>query len=234
MRVTNPNDLKAISKSFEGITSEIEDMITSLPPGVAFALGNEYPVMTDVRTRKSLHGGETQTNESYTPQETIDVFAPNEDIQEVRSKTGKDYEEAYYPIYWVEDNESIRLVDGVNGKVKAEREKLSGKHETVLQHLKDGKGKQDLVDEMDIGLSRIASIIEELKERDFIDDEHQAEESIIDHERTEKQVDEDTLIDIEVDEEEVEVSEDADVKLVRYPYFSKGEEVYDPILEKHL
>jgi hypothetical protein len=24
------------------------------------------------------------------------------------------------------------------------------------------------------------------------------------------------------------------VKLVRYPYFSKGDEVYDPILEKHL
>jgi DNA helicase HerA-like ATPase len=234
LRVTNPNDLKAISKSFEGITSEIEDMITSLPPGVAFALGNEYPVMTDVRTRKSLHGGETQTNESYVPQETIDLFKPNEDIQEVRSKTGKDYEEAYYPIYWVEDEESIRLVDGVNGKVKAEREKLSGKHETVLQHLKDGKGKQDLVDEMDVGLSRIASIIGDLKDREFIDDDHNAEESIIDHERAEKQVDEESLIDIEVEEEEVERTEDAEVKMVRYPYFSKGDEVYDPILEKHL
>jgi len=38
LRVTNPNDLKAISKSFEGITSEVESMIKSLPPGVSFVL----------------------------------------------------------------------------------------------------------------------------------------------------------------------------------------------------
>ncbi|MFB6147319.1 MAG: ATP-binding protein, partial [Candidatus Nanohaloarchaea archaeon] len=65
LRVTNPNDLKAISKSFEGVTSEVEDMIKSLPPGVAFVLGKDYPVMTDVRTRKSKHGGETETGASY-------------------------------------------------------------------------------------------------------------------------------------------------------------------------
>ncbi|MFQ3308326.1 MAG: DNA helicase HerA-like ATPase [Candidatus Nanohaloarchaea archaeon] len=234
LRVTNPNDLKAISKSFEGITSEIEDMITSLPPGVAFSLGNEYPVMTDVRTRKSLHGGETQTNESYVPQETIEIFKPNEDIQKVRSNTGKDYDEAYYPIYWVEDDEGIKLVDGVNGKVKAERDKLSGKHEMVFQHLKEDRSKQEIMEEMDVGISRIASIIEELQSRGFLDSDKNAEESIIDHEKEEKQVEEEALIDIEVDERDIEGAENADVKLVRYPYFSKGDEVYDPILEKHL
>jgi len=234
LRVTNPNDLKAISKSFEGITSEIEDMITSLPPGVAFALGNEYPVMTDVRTRKSLHGGETQTNESYTPQEDIEVFKPEEDIDEVRNKTGEDYEEAYYPIYWVETDGMIKLVDGVNGKVKAERDKLSGKHEKVFQHLKQGRAKQEIVDELDIGISRIASIIDELENRDFIDSSQQPDESIIDHEKVEKGVDEDSLIDREVEKGELDEGEMAEVKLVRYPYFSKGDEVYDPILQKHL
>jgi len=234
LRVTNPNDLKAISKSFEGITSEIEDMITSLPPGVAFALGNEYPVMTDVRTRKSLHGGETQTNESYTPQEDIEVFKPEEDIDEVRSKTGEDYEEAYYPIYWVETDSMIKLVDGVNGKVKAERDKLSGKHEKVFQHLKQGRAKQEIVDELDIGISRIASIIDELENRDFIDSSQQPDESIIDHEKVERGVDEDSLIDLEVEKGELDEGEMAEVKLVRYPYFSKRDEVYDPILQKHL
>ncbi len=234
LRVTNPNDLKAISKSFEGITSEIEDMITSLPPGVAFTLGNEYPVMTDVRTRKSLHGGETQTNDTYTPQEDIEVFKPEEEIQEVRNKTGEKYEEAYYPIYWVETDKEVKLVDGVNGKVKAEREKLSGKEELVFDHLKDGKAKQEIVGEMDIGISRIASIIDELKERGFIDENNEADESIIDHELVEKKVEEEALIDRDVSPENLEETGNADVKLIRYPYFSKGEEVYDPILSEHL
>ncbi|MCJ7450268.1 MAG: DUF87 domain-containing protein [Candidatus Nanohaloarchaeota archaeon QJJ-9] len=60
MRVTNPNDLSAISRSFEGVTSEVEDSITSLPPGTGLVLGKEYPIMTDIRTRKSKHGGETK------------------------------------------------------------------------------------------------------------------------------------------------------------------------------
>jgi len=60
MRVTNPNDLSAISRSFEGVTSEVEDFITSLSPGVGLVLGKEYPVMTDIRVRRSLHGGETK------------------------------------------------------------------------------------------------------------------------------------------------------------------------------
>ncbi|MDY6770977.1 MAG: DUF87 domain-containing protein [Candidatus Nanohaloarchaea archaeon] len=60
MRVTNPNDLSAISRSFEGVTSEVEDSITSLPPGVGLLLGKEYPIMTDIRVRKSKHGGGTK------------------------------------------------------------------------------------------------------------------------------------------------------------------------------
>ncbi|MDY6773860.1 MAG: ATPase, partial [Candidatus Nanohaloarchaea archaeon] len=60
LRVTNPNDLNAISRSFEGVTSEVKDFITSLPPGTGLLLGKEYPVMTDVRTRRSSHGGEAK------------------------------------------------------------------------------------------------------------------------------------------------------------------------------
>ncbi|MFB6076914.1 MAG: ATP-binding protein, partial [Candidatus Nanohaloarchaea archaeon] len=60
LRVTNPNDLNAISRSFEGVTSEVKEFITSLPPGTGLLLGKEYPVMTDVRTRRSRHGGEAK------------------------------------------------------------------------------------------------------------------------------------------------------------------------------
>ncbi len=59
MRVTNPNDLKAISKSLEGISSELEEEIKHLPPGVALFVSPDIPraVMVQVRVRKSKHGG---------------------------------------------------------------------------------------------------------------------------------------------------------------------------------
>lgn len=60
MRVTNPNDLSAISRSFEGVTKQVENSITSLPPGTGLILGKEYPIMTDIRVRRSKHGGTTK------------------------------------------------------------------------------------------------------------------------------------------------------------------------------
>lgn len=59
MRVTNPNDLKALSKGLEGMTSELEDEIKRLPAGVAMLVSNEIerPVTVNIRPRKSRHGG---------------------------------------------------------------------------------------------------------------------------------------------------------------------------------
>jgi DNA helicase HerA-like ATPase len=61
MRVTNPNDLKAITKSLEGISSDLEDEIKRLPPGVAMFVSPDIPrpVMVQVRVRRSRHGGES-------------------------------------------------------------------------------------------------------------------------------------------------------------------------------
>jgi len=59
MRVTNPNDLKALSKGLEGMTSELEEEIKRLPPGVAMLVSNEIerPITVNIRPRKSRHGG---------------------------------------------------------------------------------------------------------------------------------------------------------------------------------
>ena len=59
MRVTNPNDLKALSKGLEGMTSELEEEIKRLPAGVAMLVSNEIerPITVDIRPRKSRHGG---------------------------------------------------------------------------------------------------------------------------------------------------------------------------------
>jgi len=59
MRVTNPNDLKALSKGLEGMTAELEEEIKRLPAGVALLVSNEIerPITVNVRPRKSRHGG---------------------------------------------------------------------------------------------------------------------------------------------------------------------------------
>lgn len=56
LKVTNPNDLKAISNSVEGITAETEDEIQNLPIGTALVTGVvDLPLFVNVRPRKSKH-----------------------------------------------------------------------------------------------------------------------------------------------------------------------------------
>ncbi len=59
LKVTNPNDLKAISQSIEGFTQDLEEEIKQLQPGVALIVGDavEQPVFVDIRVKKSRHGG---------------------------------------------------------------------------------------------------------------------------------------------------------------------------------
>lgn len=59
LKVTNPNDLKAISQSIEGFTNTLEEDIKQLDTGLALVVGEvvEQPVFIDVRVKKSRHGG---------------------------------------------------------------------------------------------------------------------------------------------------------------------------------
>lgn len=59
LKVTNPNDLKAITASVEGITGASADEVQRLPVGVALVAGGglTQPVFVDVRPRLTRHGG---------------------------------------------------------------------------------------------------------------------------------------------------------------------------------
>ena len=61
LKITNANDLRALSKGLEGINSELEEEIKRLSPGVALFVSDdiERPILVDVRPRKSAHGGES-------------------------------------------------------------------------------------------------------------------------------------------------------------------------------
>jgi len=72
LKVTNPNDLKAIVQSVEGLTTQTADEIQRLPIGVALIAGGslQIPIMVEIRTRETNHGGKSVTvfkGEDYTP-----------------------------------------------------------------------------------------------------------------------------------------------------------------------
>jgi len=61
LKVTNPNDLKAIANSLEGLSPGMEEEIQRLPIGVALIMGGniQMPLFVEVRPRESRHGGES-------------------------------------------------------------------------------------------------------------------------------------------------------------------------------
>ncbi|MEM3444640.1 MAG: ATP-binding protein [Thermoplasmata archaeon] len=60
LKITNPNDLKAVCSSVEGITSGTMDEIQALPIGTALITSPSLPipVFVDIRPRETKHGGE--------------------------------------------------------------------------------------------------------------------------------------------------------------------------------
>lgn len=88
MKVTNPNDLKAISSSVEGITSTTEREIQDLSIGTSLITGiTEVPLFVRVRPRKSLHGGHAVdmlagSNNNYSETQEPSMFDQIEEFNE--------------------------------------------------------------------------------------------------------------------------------------------------------
>jgi DNA helicase HerA-like ATPase len=82
LKVTNPNDLKAISHSVEGITAETEREIKNIPIGTALITGVlDLPIFVNVRPRRSKHGGEA-VNIFTTPTEEPEGEIKEENFEE--------------------------------------------------------------------------------------------------------------------------------------------------------
>ncbi len=87
LKVTNPNDIKAIMDSVEGVEFGTREEIRDLPVGVAMVVGvTEQPLIIDIRVRRSEHGGEAiKITERKIPVENkILIFAPRFFEEDVR------------------------------------------------------------------------------------------------------------------------------------------------------
>ena len=59
LKMTNPNDLKAVSNSVEGITAETEQEMQNLSIGTGLVTGLvDMPLLVNIRPRQTQHGGE--------------------------------------------------------------------------------------------------------------------------------------------------------------------------------
>ncbi len=81
LKVTNPNDIKAISNSVEGITQDTEKEIQNLPIGTALVTGVvDTPLFVEIRPRRSKHGGEAVNVFAQPPTEEKDFTEQTENF----------------------------------------------------------------------------------------------------------------------------------------------------------
>lgn len=96
LKVTNPNDLKAISNSVEGITTDAEKEIVNLTVGTALITGVvDVPLFVNVRPRKSKHGGDAvdmlateqeflEEVDDYDKKEILPVIMPKVSLKDLK------------------------------------------------------------------------------------------------------------------------------------------------------
>ena len=103
LKVTNPNDLKAISSSVEGLTPESEKEVMNLPIGTALLTGVvDVPLVTTIRPRKTKHGGEAvnmlqdsededflEQIQSYRDKELLPVIKPKLSLKDIELMEGR-------------------------------------------------------------------------------------------------------------------------------------------------
>ncbi|MBU2634386.1 MAG: DUF87 domain-containing protein [Nanoarchaeota archaeon] len=88
LKVTNPNDVKAIANSVEGITYETEREIKNITIGTAMVTGLiDLPVFVNVRPRMTKHGGEAVDMLQIKKEDFLEEKTDGELLQIIKPKT---------------------------------------------------------------------------------------------------------------------------------------------------
>ncbi len=104
LKVTNPNDLKALSNSIEGLTNSTEKEIQNLNIGQGLITGiTDIPLLVNIRPRKSLHGGVaknirdaeefTDKLETYEDKEMLPLIIPNTTPKDIKLMSEENVQE---------------------------------------------------------------------------------------------------------------------------------------------
>lgn len=162
LKVTNPNDLRAIMNSVEGVTTESENELINLPIGSAMITGVvEMPLFVNIRPRKSKHGGEAvdmlsqgqkanvveeekfmEDLKDFNDKDILPIIQPNmtaKDIALMSEQKIKKVKAVLYPCYVFVCEDSTGqfnlLMDLFDGKVVVDTERFTTKFLPELDKL---------------------------------------------------------------------------------------------------
>lgn len=132
LKVTNPNDLKAIADSVEGMGIGVKEDIRDLPVGVAMVVGiTDQPLIVDIRIRRSEHGGDTvKMQQRYVEEEPdssgipYNMFQPKVSKDEIlfRHKGADAVDFLKYPLWKISLKNKNIYVDGMTGELVYEKD----------------------------------------------------------------------------------------------------------------
>ncbi|MCD6403549.1 MAG: ATP-binding protein [Candidatus Aenigmarchaeota archaeon] len=134
LRINNPNDLKSITDSVEGVTPELVGEIKTLPVGTALITGIiDQPLIVDIRIRRSRHAGvalpsekkEKKKSEKEGKERFFLLKVMEEDIKSLIKKPIEAFKLVYHPVWRIKmvfvergkPKEDFLLVDGIKGEV---------------------------------------------------------------------------------------------------------------------
>lgn len=131
LKVTNPNDLRAISAGVEGLTAESEAEIQNLSIGTALVTGLvDMPLFVNIRPRRTQHGGDAvdildqpsflEQTSQFEEQELLPVLKPQISRKDAELMADGPIEEQLVPgyVFVCKDKETFKLlVEMVDGEV---------------------------------------------------------------------------------------------------------------------
>ncbi len=191
LKVTNPNDLKAIIDSVEGVTPGLKEEIKDLPVGVAMVVGvTDQPLVTDVRVKRTQHGGEDiMIGEARELKEMPLAFTPRVSVDEIKKdfKSVRDISLLHYPMWMVRalfGTSPVTLyVDGITGEIIFQRDdviershgvrelmELAPSSRTIIFYLTKNSlaTAEKISEDLKMPLSTVQANVRELMTRDFL------------------------------------------------------------------
>jgi hypothetical protein len=180
LKVTNPNDLKAITQSIEGLTHGMEDNIQRLPIGSAIITGGSIgtPIIIDVRVRQSKHGGASVS--IISPAAKAKRVSIDEVVEKMRGSRPEMGDEG-------EDIDLREEIDEVDGE------------EEMMEHMKEDGTLDKLEDEVQPSDCMSEDEEEGLPEEN--DEEEELDEDDEEYDASEGETDEDVPVEEDIEEE---------------------------------
>jgi len=147
LRINNPNDMRTISDSIEGVTRELESEIKTLPVGTALITGViDQPLLVEIRIRRSRHltPAGFPVKKEVKKEGVAEFFIHKimeEDLRNIVKKRIERFKFVYYPLWKLKcqfkeegiTKEDNIFVDGINGELVFRKNGLLSQTKNVFK-----------------------------------------------------------------------------------------------------